>query len=36
MIVTFCGHSDFKESDKYEKILLDLLEKMIGDNVAEI
>ena len=36
MIVTFFGHSDFKENDEFEKIILDLLEKKIGDNVAEI
>jgi uncharacterized phage-like protein YoqJ len=36
MIVTFFGHSDFKENDEFEKIILDLLEEKIGDNVAEI
>ena len=36
MIITFFGHSDFKENDEFEKIILDLLEKKIGDNVAEI
>ena len=36
MIVTFFGHSDFKGNDEFEKIILDLLEEKIGDNVAEI
>lgn len=36
MIVTFCGHADFLKSEKYEQILLNLLEKVVGDRPAEM
>ena len=36
MIVTFCGHSDFFESNKYEKLLQDILEREIGTCSAEM
>ena len=36
MIVTFCGHSDFFESIKYENLLIDILEREIGACSAEM
>ena len=36
MIITFCGHSDFFESDKYKKLLIDILEREIGACYAEM
>lgn len=36
MIVTFCGHSSFTKKEEYEKQLLDLMEKQIGDMKAEL
>ncbi len=36
MIVTFCGHSDFFESNKYENLLQDTLEREIGTCSAEM
>ena len=36
MIITFCGHSDFQPSTKYEKKILDLLEKKLEDQCTEI
>ena len=36
MIVTFCGHSDFFESNKYENLLIDILEREIGTCSAEM
>lgn len=34
MIVTFCGHSEFNRTEEYEQILLDILERKIGDSPA--
>ena len=36
MIVTFCGHSDFFESNKYETLLIDILEREIDACYAEM
>ena len=36
MIVTFCGHSDFRGTVQKENILLDILEDQIGDTRCEI
>ena len=36
MIVTFCGHADFLKTEKYEQIMLNLLEKVVGDRPAEM
>ena len=36
MIVTFCGHSDFKDNGSYTQIMLDFLEKTVGDCSAEM
>lgn len=35
MIITFCGHAQFYKSEDYEKILLKLLEELIGNNAAD-
>ena len=36
MIVTFCGHSDFKDNESYTQKMLDFLEKTVGDRSAEM
>ncbi len=36
MIITFCGHSDFFESKKYENLLIDILEREIGTCSAKM
>ena len=36
MIVTFCGHSDFVQTQEYEGKILDFLEEKIGDAPAEL
>ncbi len=36
MIITFFGHSDFTSTEEYEKLLLDILENMVGDSTAEM
>ena len=36
MIVTFCGHSDFVQTQEYEGKILDFLEEKIGDASAEL
>lgn len=36
MIITFFGHSDFCESNKYEGKVLNLLEELVGDLPAEM
>ncbi len=36
MIITFCGHSDFKTTEEYTQKLLTLLEQRIGDTPAEL
>lgn len=35
MIITFCGHSDFLKTENYEKELLAILEKEVGNSSAE-
>ena len=35
MIVTFCGHSHFTKTEKYEEKLLSLLENVVGNSTAE-
>ena len=35
MIVTFCGHRDFKKNEADEKRMLDILEKSIGSDPVE-
>ena len=35
MVISFFGHRDFCESDAYEKKLLDILEELVGEDVAE-
>ena len=35
MIITFCGHSHFTKSEKYEEPLLSILENTVGDTPAE-
>ena len=34
MIITFCGHSDFCPTVDYEKRVLALLDKLVGDSPA--
>lgn len=36
MIITFCGHANFKKSDELERRILDFLEERVGDNPAEM
>ena len=36
MIITFCGHSDFKRSYNYEQKILSLLQDKIGDSQSEL
>ena len=36
MIITFCGHSEFKYSKELEQQMLDILEKEVGDDPAEM
>ena len=36
MIITFCGHRSFVGSEEYEKKILALLEKTVGDNPADM
>ena len=36
MIISFCGHSDFKSSEKYERQLLSFFEKRVGDSFADM
>jgi len=35
MIITFCGHSDFKKHEKYRDKMLDLLHELVGDMPVE-
>ena len=35
MIVTFCGHSHFTKTEKYEEQLLSVLENAVGDSPTE-
>ena len=35
MIVTFCGHRDFRENEEYKEKMLELLERKIGDVDAD-
>ncbi len=36
MIITFCGHSDFCQTAKYENNVLDFLSQTVGDRPAEL
>ena len=36
MKIAFFGHSDFSESRKYEPVMLDLLESLVGDSQVEM
>ncbi|MBQ8207280.1 MAG: hypothetical protein IJZ89_00920 [Clostridia bacterium] len=36
MIITFCGHSDFRKTEEYEKRLIAFFEEKIGDAPAEL
>ena len=36
MIITFCGHADFRGNENYEKIILDFLKETLADNSAQI
>ena len=36
MIITFCGHAQFKRSEECEKKLLTFLEEKVGDSSADI
>ena len=36
MKITFFGHSNFSESKKYEPIMLELLERLVGDSRVEM
>ena len=36
MIVTFCGHSDYKESKQDEEKIMSILEEAVGDRPAEL
>ena len=36
MIITFCGHSDYSGNEEDERKILDLLERKIGNEAAEI
>ena len=36
MIVVFCGHSGFNESEKYEQTLLKILNDTVGENPVEM
>ena len=36
MVVTFCGHAHFSESEKYEQKILAFLEEKVGDQPADI
>ena len=36
MIITFCGHSDFKASEEYERKILNFLCKNVGNSPAQI
>ena len=35
MIITFCGHSQFARTEKYEEQVLSILEQAVGDSPAE-
>lgn len=35
MIITFCGHSQFARTEKYEEKVLSILEQAVGDSPAE-
>ena len=34
MIISFCGHSCFRQSEKYKKTLFDFFEKVIGEKTV--
>ena len=35
MIISFCGHRDFQGNSNHRRIMLDILEKRVGDKPAE-
>ena len=36
MIVTFCGHAQFRKTEEYEKRLISFLYEKVGDNIANM
>ena len=36
MIITFCGHAQFRKSEEYEQKILDFLEEKIGDRASDM
>ena len=36
MIITFCGHAQFRKSGEYEQKILGFLEETVGDQPAEM
>ena len=36
MIITFCGHSTFHNTDEYEQKILSILEEKVADNYADM
>lgn len=36
MVITFCGHSRFQKTEEYEQKLLTLLEKIVGEQPADM
>ena len=36
MIITFCGHADFQKSNEYEKKILEILSRDVGESEADI
>ena len=35
MIITFCGHSDFQETEEYRQAMLGLLDSIVGKEQVE-
>ena len=36
MVITFCGHAEFHETEKYEQRVLAILRNIVGDQPAEM
>lgn len=36
MIITFCGHADFQETEEYKREMLNFLEETVGDQPAQM
>ena len=36
MVVTFCGHADFSKTQKWEEIVMEILERWVGIKSADI